>query len=199
MGNNGFGKTCIVAAFCVATAIASHAQTFGTLLTFNDTDGALPVAALIQGTNGNLYGTNSMNGQNGMGAEGSIFEIAPGGQLVYLHSFCSQTNCTDGASPSAPLVQATTGIFYGTTKLGGANNAGTVFQINSSLEPRVRSIASALTPTARTANLRNPDWCKDPTETITGRRIGVVRVWVPSASMGPSDVARFSKSPRAAR
>jgi uncharacterized repeat protein (TIGR03803 family) len=132
VGNNGFGKTCIVAAFCVATAIASHAQTFGTLLTFTDTDGALPVAALIQGTNGNLYGTNSMNGQNGMGAEGSIFEIAPGGQLVYLHSFCSQTNCTDGASPSAPLVQATTGIFYGTTKLGGANNAGTVFQINSS-------------------------------------------------------------------
>jgi uncharacterized repeat protein (TIGR03803 family) len=133
VGNHGFGKTaCLVAAFCVATAIASHAQTFGTLLTFTDTDGALPVAALIQGTNGNLYGTNSMNGQNGMGAEGSIFEIAPAGQLVYLDSFCSQTNCTDGASPSAPLVETPSGIFYGTTKAGGANNAGTVFQISSS-------------------------------------------------------------------
>ncbi len=133
MRKNGFGKiACIAAAFCVVTAIASHAQTFGTLLTFTDTDGALPVAALIQGTNGNLYGTNSTNGQNGLGAEGTIFEIAPGGQLVYLHSFCSQTNCTDGASPSAPLVQNASGSFFGTTKLGGADNAGTVFQINTS-------------------------------------------------------------------
>jgi uncharacterized repeat protein (TIGR03803 family) len=133
VGNNGFGKfACVVVAFCVVTAIASHAQTFGSLLTLTDTDGALPVAALIQGTNGNLYGTNSMNGQNGFGAEGTFFQIAPGGQLVFLYSFCSETNCADGASPSAPLAQNVSGSFLGTTKLGGANNAGTVFQISTS-------------------------------------------------------------------
>ena len=41
-------------------------------------------------------------------------------------SFCSQTNCSDGAAPVG-LVQATDGNFYGTTSEGGANNDGTVF------------------------------------------------------------------------
>jgi uncharacterized repeat protein (TIGR03803 family) len=48
--------------------------------------------------------------------------------LTTLHSF----DGTDGFEPSAPLVQATNGDFYGTTNDGGANNAfGTVFRITA--------------------------------------------------------------------
>src|ERR1019366_6409934 len=39
---------------------------------------------------------------------------------------------TDGASPTAGLVQATNGYLYGTTALGGANDYGTVFKITPS-------------------------------------------------------------------
>ena len=50
---------------------------------------------------------------------GTVFKITPGGTLTTLHSFCSQANCTDGSVPSAGLVQATDGSFYGTTYAGG--------------------------------------------------------------------------------
>jgi hypothetical protein len=47
--------------------------------------------------------------------------------LTTLYSFCSQTNCADGAAPTSPLVQGTDGIFYGITSFG-ATSAGTFFK-----------------------------------------------------------------------
>ena len=52
--------------------------------------------------------------------------------LTTLYSFCSQSSCTDGASPSAWLVQATDGNFYGTTSQGGTSDSGTVFKMTPS-------------------------------------------------------------------
>jgi uncharacterized repeat protein (TIGR03803 family) len=49
-----------------------------------------------------------------------------------LYSFCSQSDCADGRSPQASLVQATDGNFYGTTEYGGAYGSGTVFKITTS-------------------------------------------------------------------
>ncbi len=89
------------------------------------TDGLEPYAGLIQGANGNLYGTTFLGGTNGLG---TVFEITPAGQLTTLYSFCSQPGCTDGAEPTAGLVQAS-GNFYGTTEVLGPNGWGTVFQI----------------------------------------------------------------------
>ena len=67
---------------------------------------------------------------------GTIFKITPSGTLTTLHSFCAQSNCTDGESPEAGLIQATNGNFYGTTYQGGANCApdgcGTIFKITPS-------------------------------------------------------------------
>jgi uncharacterized repeat protein (TIGR03803 family) len=94
------------------------------------TDGLGVIAGLVQATNGNLYGTTINDGANGAG--GTIFKITPGGTLTTLYSFCSQSGCTDGATPPAGLIQATDGNFYGTTFTGGANNDGTVFKITPS-------------------------------------------------------------------
>jgi len=46
-----------------------------------------------------------------------------------LYNFCQQTNCTDGQSPSASLIKDNAGNLYGTTKQGGANDLGVVFEI----------------------------------------------------------------------
>ena len=95
------------------------------------TDGAYPYAGLIQATNGDFFGTTPAGGANGYG---TVFKIAAGSTLTTLYSFCSQSGCTDGASPHAGLVQATNGDHYGTTTSGGANGpgTGTVFRITPS-------------------------------------------------------------------
>ena len=107
----------------------------------NCTDGMEPYAGLVQATDGNLYGTTAAGGVNNING-GTVFKITSNGALTRLYSFCAQTNCTDGKSPQAPLVQGTDGNFYGTTVVGGANNntictagnpgCGTVFKITSS-------------------------------------------------------------------
>jgi uncharacterized repeat protein (TIGR03803 family) len=106
------------------------------------TDGAEPVAGLVQATNGDFYGTTLEGGANGYGA---IFKITPGGKLTTLYSFCSQGGypaCTDGAVPYAALVQATNGNFYGTTEEGGAGY-GTVFSLSVGLGPFVETLPTS--------------------------------------------------------
>jgi len=94
-------------------------------------DGADPYAALIQDTNGNLYGTTEAGLSSSYGA---VFKITPSGKLTTLYNFCSQSGCTDGAYPWAGLVQATNGNFYGATYEGGAYDEGAVFKITPSGE-----------------------------------------------------------------
>ena len=129
---------CMVFVFCAATAIASPAQTFTTLVNFNGANGASPYASLTQGSDGDFYGTTAAGGANGncniSGGCGTIFKVTPGGTLTTLYSFCTQAGCTDGVSPQAGLVRATDGNFYGTTYSGGASSncsggCATVFKI----------------------------------------------------------------------
>src|SRR5271165_1737062 len=121
-----------VCVFCAATAITSPAQTLTTLATFAGTNGANPQSTLIQGIDGNLYGTTYNGGANKNCADGgcgTVFKVTPGGMLTTLYSFCAKANCTDGAFPWAGLVQGIDGNFYGITTGGGARQAGTVFKI----------------------------------------------------------------------
>ena len=49
-------RACALFLLCATTAISSHGQTFATLHIFDGTDGASPVAALVEGRSGSLYG-----------------------------------------------------------------------------------------------------------------------------------------------
>jgi len=88
-------------------------------------DGAFPKAALLQGRNGNFYGTTSSGGAN---FEGAVFQVSPAGVETVLYSF-GTNGSTDGADPVAALIEGSDGNFYGTTSAGGVNNSGTVFKI----------------------------------------------------------------------
>src|SRR5262249_40419070 len=93
------------------------------------TDGGTPFAGLVQGTDGNFYGTTSSGGAHTL--YGTLFKITPNGTLTTLHSFAG----ADGSSPYGRLVLAKDGNFYGTTSSGGNQQAcsfgcGTIFKIS---------------------------------------------------------------------
>ena len=81
---------------------------------------------LVQGEDGNFYGTSSWGGAN---HEGAVFRITPDGLVTIVFSF---NHLTSGTYPYGGLSRAEDGIFYGTTASGGANNVGTIFKITSS-------------------------------------------------------------------
>jgi uncharacterized repeat protein (TIGR03803 family) len=119
---------CVVLIFCIAGAIASPAQIFSILGNFDFPNGSGPNVELIQGTDGNFYGTTANGGNNNCtDGCGTVFKITAKGVLTSLHSF----DGTDGSTPNAGLVQGIDGDFYGTTYSGGANGCGTVFKLNS--------------------------------------------------------------------
>jgi uncharacterized repeat protein (TIGR03803 family) len=107
-----------------AMASVTPAQTFKTIASFNETNGANPVGSLVQGADGNFYGTTAGGGTN-FGGPGTVFKVSTGGALTTLHDF----DYTDGAAPAAGLAMGTDGDFYGTTSVGSATNYGTVFKM----------------------------------------------------------------------
>jgi uncharacterized repeat protein (TIGR03803 family) len=130
LGKPSWGKKIYAALMLCAVATAAlHAQTLTTLHSFDGTDGTGTVAVLVQGTDGNLYGTASAGGANGYG---TVFKMTPSGTLTTLYNFCPVAGCTDGGDPKGALVQAPNGAFYGTTFIGGANGLGTLFKITAS-------------------------------------------------------------------
>jgi len=88
-------------------------------------DGACPYAGLLQGADGNFYGTTGLGGTAELG---TVFKITPSGTLTILHSF----DGTDGYYADGPLVQSTGGNFYGTTEFGGIYSSGNAFKITPS-------------------------------------------------------------------
>jgi uncharacterized repeat protein (TIGR03803 family) len=132
------GTACAALALCAATAIALPAQVqpditgINLLDSFNGSNGATSDGGLIQGFNGDLYGTTYSGGTSTYCPEancGTVFKLAPGGALTTLYNFCSTPVCEDGSKPNAPLALGANGDFYGTTHGDGANGYGTVFEI----------------------------------------------------------------------
>jgi uncharacterized repeat protein (TIGR03803 family) len=130
---SGWKRVYALFMLCAITAIASRAQTFTTLLSFDGSNGSnpQPYGSLVQGLDGKFYGITQDGGANGYG---TVFKITRSGTLTTLHSFCvNLSNRADGAYPVAGLLLATNGSLYGSTYQGGGNNCssscGTVFEI----------------------------------------------------------------------
>ena len=110
--------------------VSAASDTFTSLASFDKTNGNEPNhTALIQATDGNLYGVTSYGGVNGSGA---VFRVSTTGTLDAIYSFCSLANCADGENPYTSLIQASNGDLYGTTSAGGASKNGTLFKITTS-------------------------------------------------------------------
>jgi uncharacterized repeat protein (TIGR03803 family) len=90
--------------------------------TRSGSNGANPVA-LVQGRDGDLYGTTESAGPGGYG---TAFKLSADGLFTNLVSF----NRNNGSEP-VTLVQGADGIFHGTTQHGGASDCGTVFQMTT--------------------------------------------------------------------
>jgi uncharacterized repeat protein (TIGR03803 family) len=88
--------------------------------------GAIPYGGLVQGTNGNFYGTTFEGGSNGYG---TTFRMTSTSAVTFLYSF---DDGVDGANPYAGLMQGSDGNFYGTAYEGGSNSAGSVFKMTTS-------------------------------------------------------------------
>src|SRR5260370_42312815 len=120
---------CAIILLCAVIPMAGRAQTFTTLTSFSGSNGSNPLfAPLVQGTDGNLYGTASAGGAH---SQGTVFKITRSGTLTTLYSFCAQSKCTDGSAPYAGLIQGRDGNFYGTTASGATAGQGTRFTIEA--------------------------------------------------------------------
>jgi uncharacterized repeat protein (TIGR03803 family) len=105
------------------------------LYKFHSDDGKAPGPGLVQGADGNFYGTTESGGAHSgigycPGGCGTVFKLTPGGVLTPLYSFAG----SDGSDPMGALVQAPSGNFFGTTAFGGTSSAcpggcGTFFKI----------------------------------------------------------------------
>ena len=114
-GTYGYGTVFVMSPPPLAALTTLYSFTGGN-------DGGHPAADLIQGNDGNFYGTTAYGGPYD---DGTVFRLAPGGAPVTLVSF----DGGNGANPQAPLAQGTNGSFYGTTQNGGANGNGVVFSV----------------------------------------------------------------------
>lgn len=103
----------------------AQAQTFTPLADFSRTIGGGPGAPLIQGLDGNFYGTA---GIGGVGGRGAVFVATSSGTLTDLFSFCKDKTCPTGANPYLSLLQTSNGNFFGFTL--GTTGTGTIFRLS---------------------------------------------------------------------
>ena len=99
-------------------------------------DGYGPVAGVVIGKGGVLYGTTMAGGTSGYGTVFSLTPPAsPGGVWTeaVLHSFTGYPS--DGNSPHAGVAIGKGGVLYGTTSYDGTHGLGTVFSLTPPASP----------------------------------------------------------------
>ncbi len=122
--NNGYGTVFKITTNGVFTPVYTFSN--------SPSDGGTLWSGLLQGTNGNFYGTASLGGSNG---SGSVFRLTSTGAFTELYGFTRihgllLTNA-EGGNPVAPLEQGTNGNFYGAGPEGGTNGDGAIFEITA--------------------------------------------------------------------
>lgn len=121
--------------YCGTVFKITPGGTLTTLYSFlGGTDGSQPYVALIQATDGMLYGTTWSGGTSG---DGEIFQITPAGAYSVVYNF----DGAHGAGPWASLAQHTNGKLYGTTYYGGPAGNGVVYSLDMGFEPFVTFVS----------------------------------------------------------
>src|SRR5579872_1170883 len=119
--------------FCCVMVISAHAQTFTILFNLSTPTGVDPLSPLVQGLDGNFYGTAAKGGTGigGDGGGGTFFKITPSGKFTKIYDFCaSATYCPDGSTPGGLVALGADGSFYGVTLGDGRGlERSTVYKI----------------------------------------------------------------------
>lgn len=89
------------------------------------TDGGYPQGDIIQGSDGNIYGSCYSGGSKG---NGTIFKMTTSGVYTVLRHLSAPT---DGGNPYGVLYQNSDGVLYGLNRTGGAYTSGTAFKITT--------------------------------------------------------------------
>ena len=106
----------------------------------NCADGAVPAGGLLADEEGNFYGVTESGGAGSSctvaAGCGTVFKLEPNGAETVVYSFCSKTNCSDGAGPTDGLIMDKKGNLYGATFSGGtgtgcSQGCGTVFKLTT--------------------------------------------------------------------
>ena len=134
---NWFGRIVCVLLLCIAGQ--ASAQTLTVLTSLSSVappgGGGNLVWTLVQGLDGNFYGTTQGGGEtcanNPFATCGVVFKVTPAGKLTVPYDFC-QNDCTDGGAPFSGLFLSPSGKFYGTTTSGGVNHNGALYEITPS-------------------------------------------------------------------
>jgi uncharacterized repeat protein (TIGR03803 family) len=119
-GTYGFGNVFKITTNGVLTSLVSFEYAV---------NGGYPAAGLVQGADGNLYGTTL---EGGSGGGGTVFKMTPNGSLTTLVMFDGTYGAQpNGANPEAVLIQGANGNLYGPTGGGGTDGNGTVFSLTT--------------------------------------------------------------------
>ncbi len=173
-------------------------------------DGRNPDDGLMQGSDGNFYGTTQSGGTSD---HGTIFRISPSGSYTNLHSFGSFAG--DGIEPDAGLIQGSDGYFYGTTASGGINNSGTVYRLSIPLNPppypinqitgiqlsgtnfvfTIPSIAYETYQLQFTSSMNPTNWVNVPTVSVTNSIGALLTLTNFGGALQPQGFYRFDITP----
>ena len=122
---NLYGTTYNGGAFDFGTVFKIDASgIYSVLHDFDGASGSNPYGPLALDSAGSLYGTTSTGGASGLGA---VFEIDTASNYLLLHDFAGGSS--DGSTPYSGIVNASSGALFGTTFNGGADDTGTIFEI----------------------------------------------------------------------
>jgi uncharacterized repeat protein (TIGR03803 family) len=106
--------------------LAPDGTGFQSIVNFDEFSlGGVPLAGLVLGSDGLLYGTAS----EGSLGHGTVFRLnTDGSGFLVLKSFSLAQN---GGDVHGELIQGTDGALYGTASQGGSGGNGTVFKLNT--------------------------------------------------------------------
>jgi uncharacterized repeat protein (TIGR03803 family) len=127
-GGQFYGGVRTGSSFCGAIARVGHDASLTVLHVLDRQSEGCSPSALIQGRDGDFYGTNSDGGPFDLG---TVFKISSEGQFTVLHAFAGGA---DSGKPSGPLIQGADGRFYGATSCYFPCTGGIIFSVNAAGE-----------------------------------------------------------------